>query len=377
MVVALPVRLRKKCTIFETVDSYRMWRSRSLPLTATIGLVVTKGTIHRGHLALAREARRYCTHVAISIFIDEMQFGSAEECRKFPRDRKSDIEKVVSSGDVDILLFPRDPNEIFRHGARGATISFQSDLVPRAYCNVEQLSGECTVVVKMINIVQPALLLMGQRDIIICRVVERLIDDLMLPCKTLSIPTVREEGPVFNALTDRTKLSSVSHRSIDSDQTSKEQSGYMMDPIGSPDTTPRVSENVPGVAFNSRLELLSNEERVAVGAVYKALTVMIKAYLDDEFSSNELILRGTLTLQVEPLLRINHVRIAHPFGLQDIDQVDPVIGAIAAISVNVNGVVNITDNIIMAPHIPRPQRSFWGLVKTVSRSPSSGRKRRN
>jgi hypothetical protein len=95
---------------------------------------------------------------------------------------------------------------------------------------------------------------------------------------------------------------------------------------------------------------------------------MVKTYLDDEFSSDELILRGTLTLQVEPLLRINYVRVAHPFSLQDVDEVDPVIGAIAAVSVSVNGVVNISDNVILAPHIPRQQRSFWGLVRSARRS---------
>jgi pantothenate synthetase len=139
----------------------------------------------------------------------------------------------------------------------------------------------------------------------------------------------------------------------------------MTDPLGSPNTTPHVPEDVPGVAFNSRLRLLSPAERSAVGAIYRALRVIVKTYLDDEFSAAELVLRGTLTLQVERLLRVNYVRIAHPFGLQDIEEVDPVIGAIAIVCVSVNGVVNISDNVILAPNIPRRQRSFWGLVRSA------------
>jgi len=71
----------------------------------SVGFVPTMGALHEGHLSLIRACRRENDLVVVSIFINPIQFGPAEDFKKYPRDKRRDLELCAREG-VDIIFFP-------------------------------------------------------------------------------------------------------------------------------------------------------------------------------------------------------------------------------------------------------------------------------
>src|SRR5258705_441713 len=155
-----------------------------------IGLVPTMGALHRGHLALIKRARRECSTVIASIFVNPKQFGPKEDFSKYPRTFESDKEKLEQAG-VDSLLAP-EAAEIYPQG-------FSS------YVQVDGLSerlegrsrpghfrGVATVVMKLLQIVQPNFAYFGRKDAQQSRVITQMARDLNLDSEIVVCPVVRE-----------------------------------------------------------------------------------------------------------------------------------------------------------------------------------------
>jgi pantoate--beta-alanine ligase len=155
-----------------------------------IGLVPTMGALHAGHLSLIERARRQCSPVIASIFVNPKQFGPKEDFSKYPRTFESDSEKLERAG-VDALFAP-EPAEIYPE--RFAT-----------YVNVEGLSdklegrsrpghfrGVTTVVMKLLEIVQPNLAYFGRKDAQQSRLITQMARDLNLDTEIVVCPPVRE-----------------------------------------------------------------------------------------------------------------------------------------------------------------------------------------
>ncbi len=155
-----------------------------------IGLVPTMGALHAGHLSLIERARRQCSPVIASIFVNPKQFGPKEDFSKYPRTFESDSEKLERAG-VDALFAP-EPAEIYPE--RFAT-----------YVNVEGLSdklegrsrpghfrGVTTVVMKLLEIVQPNFAYFGRKDAQQSRLITQMARDLNLDTEIVVCPPVRE-----------------------------------------------------------------------------------------------------------------------------------------------------------------------------------------
>ena len=155
-----------------------------------IGLVPTMGALHAGHLSLIERARRQCSPVIASIFVNPKQFGPKEDFSKYPRTFESDSEKLERAG-VDALFAP-EPAEIYPE--RFAT-----------YVNVEGLSdklegrsrpghfrGVTTVVMKLLEIVQPNFAYFGRKDAQQSRLITQMARDLNLDAEIAVCPPVRE-----------------------------------------------------------------------------------------------------------------------------------------------------------------------------------------
>src|SRR5260370_31160430 len=126
-----------------------------------LGLVPSMGAVHAGHAALVERAKRDCSPVIASIFVNPKQFGPKEDFAKYPRTLEADSEKLSAAG-VDALFLP-DGAEIYPGGFR-------------TYVNVEGLSerlegpsrpghfrGVATVVMKLLEIVQPNFAYFGRK----------------------------------------------------------------------------------------------------------------------------------------------------------------------------------------------------------------------
>jgi pantoate--beta-alanine ligase len=155
-----------------------------------IGLVPTMGALHAGHLSLIERARRDCSPVIASIFVNPKQFGPNEDFSKYPRTFESDSEKLQLAG-VDSLFAP-EPREIYPDGFA-------------TYVNVDGLSeklegrsrpghfrGVTTVVMKLLQIVQPNFAYFGRKDAQQSRLITQMARDLNLDTEIVVCPPIRE-----------------------------------------------------------------------------------------------------------------------------------------------------------------------------------------
>jgi pantoate--beta-alanine ligase len=154
------------------------------------GFVPTMGALHAGHMSLVQRATQECSPVIASIFVNPKQFGPTEDFAKYPRALEDDSAKLASAG-VDSLFLP-EPAEIYPKDFR-------------TYVNVEGLSerlegrtrpghfrGVATVVLKLLEIVQPQFAYFGRKDAQQVRIISQMVRDLNLDMEIVTCPIVRE-----------------------------------------------------------------------------------------------------------------------------------------------------------------------------------------
>jgi len=154
------------------------------------GFVPTMGALHAGHMSLVRAALAECQPVIASIFVNPAQFGPGEDFQKYPRTLEADSKKLEDAG-VDYLFAP-EASEIYPPGFR-------------TWVNVEGLSerlegkvrpghfrGVATVVLKLLEIVQPRKAFFGRKDAQQARIIRQMARDLHLDSEIVVGPIVRE-----------------------------------------------------------------------------------------------------------------------------------------------------------------------------------------
>jgi pantoate--beta-alanine ligase len=178
--------LRLTHTTAETRAAVAETRDRRL----TVGLVPTMGALHEGHASLIRLARRESGFVVVSIFVNPTQFGPAEDFACYPRSIEKDLALCEREG-ADLVFAP-DAGEVYGPGFR--TFVEVGELGERL-CGRSRpghFRGVATVVLKLLNIVQPGMAFFGQKDAQQARIIRQLVRDLNVPVKIVVCPTVRE-----------------------------------------------------------------------------------------------------------------------------------------------------------------------------------------
>ena len=184
-----------------------------------IGLVPTMGALHAGHMSLVERARRDCSLVSASIFVNPKQFGPNEDFSKYPRTFESDSEKLEHAG-VDFLFAP-EPREIYPDGfATYVSIDGLSEKL-EGRSRPGHFRGVTTVVMKLLQIVQPNFAYFGRKDAQQSRLITQMAGDLNLDTEIVVCPPVRE--PDGLALSSRNvylnveerKVATVLHRALD------------------------------------------------------------------------------------------------------------------------------------------------------------------
>jgi pantoate--beta-alanine ligase len=173
-----------------------------------IGLIPTMGALHEGHLALVKRARQECSQVITSIFVNPAQFGPKEDLARYPRTFAADAEKLEVAG-VDAIFAP-EPTDVYPAGFR-------------TYVSVEGLSerlegrsrpghfrGVATVVLKLLEIVQPHFGYFGRKDAQQVRIISQMARDLNLDTEIVVCPIVRESDGL--ALSSRNAYLNASER---------------------------------------------------------------------------------------------------------------------------------------------------------------------
>lgn len=155
-----------------------------------VGLVPTMGALHQGHMSLIKQGRQQCSSVVASIFVNPTQFGPSEDFAKYPRTLPADTERLESAG-VQCLFLP-DASDIYPQNYS-------------TYVNVQGLSerlegrvrpghfrGVSTVVMKLLQIVQPQFAYFGRKDAQQAAIISRMAKDLNLDSEIVVCPIERE-----------------------------------------------------------------------------------------------------------------------------------------------------------------------------------------
>ena len=155
-----------------------------------IGFVPTMGALHAGHLALVERARRECSPVYASIFLNPTQFGADEDLSKYPRPLETDTEKLTAAN-VDALFLPQAA-DIYPPGF--STYVQVDRLGERLEGKSRQghFRGVATVVLKLFEIVQAHYAYFGRKDAQQVRIVQQMVRDLNLDTEIVVCPIVRE-----------------------------------------------------------------------------------------------------------------------------------------------------------------------------------------
>ena len=155
-----------------------------------IGLVPTMGALHEGHFSLIREAKRECSPVVVSIFVNPTQFGPSEDFKKYPRQMERDTAALEEMG-VDYLFAP-SVEEMYPKGFQTAVLVEGLSERVEGRSRPGHFRGVATVVLKLFEIVQPRFSFFGRKDAQQACIIRKMARDLDLDVAIQVCPIVRE-----------------------------------------------------------------------------------------------------------------------------------------------------------------------------------------
>lgn len=179
--------------MIKVLESPAAFRAEMLALrqrNLRLALVPTMGYLHRGHTQLIEHATQHADVVAISIFVNPMQFGPKEDLASYPRDLLGDLAKAEAAG-AALAFVPADGSMY----PQGFQTRVEVTELTRGLCGAsrpEHFRGVTTVVLKLFNLAQPHVAVFGEKDYQQLATIRRMVRDLDVPVEVRSIPTVRE-----------------------------------------------------------------------------------------------------------------------------------------------------------------------------------------
>ena len=273
-----------------------LWSDAQRVAGRRVALVPTMGALHSGHLALVDEARRHADIVAVSIFVNPLQFDRRDDFDAYPRPIDDDLALCAEHG-VDAVYAPR-ASAMYPPG-------FETHVNPGPLADVLEgaqrpghFRGVTTVVAKLFGAVRPHVAVFGQKDFQQLTIIRRMTTDLDMGIEIVGMPTVREYD---------------------------------------------------GLAMSSRNRRLSPAQRATAVCVSQALQVVADATTRGLSDVAQLRALGQSVIDRQPLARFEHLEIVHPDTLQPLTVVGD--AAIAVTAVWFGG-VRLIDNRLLSPGQP-------------------------
>lgn len=279
--------------ILKDKAALRAWRA-ALPTGQKLGFVPTMGALHDGHMSLMQQARQATDVVIASIFVNPLQFGPNEDLSRYPRPLEADLAKLEAVG-VEALFLP-SVEEMY---PEGASTYVEESMVSLPLCGAERpghFRGVTTVVLKLLNLVQPHVALFGQKDAQQCAVIERMVRDLDVPVEIRRGPIVREAD---------------------------------------------------GLALSSRNVYLGPEDRAAAPLLYQSLKAVEAAYRAGETDAERLADLGRSVLAGSERIGVQYWDVRDPQSLGGIARVGSR-GALLAVAAFL-GKTRLIDNLLLTP----------------------------
>ena len=275
----------------KTIQQVRAEIASARKKEKTIGFVPTMGDLHPGHVSLIRAAAKKCDYIVVSIFVNPIQFGPAEDFDKYPRPFENDL-RTCENEKVDLVFAPQ------------AKEIYPTEIL--AWVNVEQLSeplcgrsrtghfkGVTTVCAKLFNIVTPDFAFFGQKDAQQAIVIKKMVADLNMPLEIIICPTVREKS---------------------------------------------------GLALSSRNKYLTEKQQNDAAFIYQALKNAEKAIASGSNNPDNIVQLIKTTINRIPDSNIEYINIVDTESLQDLKEIAG--RALIAVAVNI-GSTRLIDNILI------------------------------
>jgi len=287
----------KSSIIYDSIHKMQSIRKHWLDTNAKVGLVMTMGALHEGHLDLVRAAKNVNDKVAVSIFVNPTQFGPNEDFTRYPRTLDSDVAKLLTVNADAVFAPPSE--EMYGNSDGGTFVMVQGiDQTAEGRARPGHFQGVATIVTKVINIIQPHQAFFGQKDGMQCIVVGRAVRELNLNTTVVICPTKRHQD---------------------------------------------------GLAMSSRNMYLSAAERNAAPALYRALYHTQLMFVDGkERDVSKLKQRAFDTLSKESLIRVtgpkSYISVSNSLTGQELYEVIPV-NVVPMLSLAVDlGTTRLIDN---------------------------------
>jgi pantoate--beta-alanine ligase len=256
-----------------------------------LGFVPTMGALHEGHLSLVRAAKTECDAVAVSIFVNPLQFGPSEDLAKYPRSFERDCG-LLEKESVDLVFAPPIEEMYPKQAVTFVTVEGLSEKLcgrsrPGHFC------GVTTVVAKLFNIIKPDTAFFGQKDAAQAAIIRRMVHDLSIPVEIVVCPIVRDAD---------------------------------------------------GLAMSSRNAYLSADQRKSALALYRSLTEVEQRFERGERKAAKLIEIGLHVLAQEPAVRADYLEMVDPDTLEPVEEINsPTLVAVAGFV----GTTRLIDNIVL------------------------------
>jgi pantoate--beta-alanine ligase len=229
-------------------------------------LVPTMGALHKAHGKLIRVARAAAGkdgEVAVSIFVNPLQFEAGSDYERYPRPRKADEEFCRDAG-VDLLFRP-SAEEVYTNDRSSVVEETSLSTTLEGKSRPGHFRGVCTVVAKLFNILAPDAAVFGEKDFQQLAIVRRMVRDLNFNVDVIAAPTIREDD---------------------------------------------------GLAYSSRNQYLNREERKQAVVLYNALRAAKNA---GKKSANDVVALAQKVINEAPLGRIDYVEIVDAETLKPVE----------------------------------------------------------
>jgi pantoate--beta-alanine ligase len=185
----------------ETVQEMRSVAAQFKQAGRTVALVPTSGALQAGHAALIELAEKRADVVVVAVFVNPLAFSSSDNIARYPRTPEADL-RLCASLQVDVVFMP-SAEEMY---PKGFSTYVVEEAVSKPLCGVSRpthFRGVTTGTAKLLNIVRPDVLVLGQRDAQLAAVVRKMVDDLHCGVEVVVAPTVREPDGLAVAVRNR------------------------------------------------------------------------------------------------------------------------------------------------------------------------------
>ena len=268
--------------------------ARELRRSGTLALVPTMGALHAGHLSLIDAAKRDCTHVVATIFVNPLQFGPNEDFDRYPRTFDADCAALTAAG-AEILFAPSSET-LIPGSATFIEVGGISDRLDGVY-RPGHFRGVATIVAKLFHIVAPDRAYFGQKDAAQLAVLRAMVRELNFSVEIVACPIVRE--------TD-------------------------------------------GLALSSRNRYLKTEQRAHATILHRTLKAAADLHARGERNSQALIVAMQRMLANEPTVLVEYAAVVDPDTLLPLAETTR--GALIAVAARVGETRLIDNHLIGADH---------------------------